>query len=89
VSIACIDHCKAFDSVAHSWLIKVIEIYKMQRTVLKVLLQLMGMWNTALLANNTEYGKWRTARWHNQPKDLVFSHETVLVLFNTISASLQ
>jgi hypothetical protein len=56
VSIAFTDDGKAFDSVAHSWLIKVREIYKIHPTVPKFVLQLVGMWSTTLLVNNTETG---------------------------------
>jgi len=56
VSIAFSDYGKAFDSVAHSWLIKVREIYKIHPTVPKFVLQLVGMWSTTLLVNNTEIG---------------------------------
>jgi len=56
VCIAFTDYGEAFDSVAHSWLIKVCEIYKIHPAVQKFVLQLVSMWITTLLVNNTETG---------------------------------
>ena len=46
--IAYIDYCKAFDSVPHSWLIRVLEIYKIDPLIINSLKQLMKKWTTTL-----------------------------------------
>jgi len=46
--IAYIDCRKAFDSVPHSWLIHVIQIYKIDPQIIKSLQQLMKKWTTTL-----------------------------------------
>jgi hypothetical protein len=46
--IAYIDYCKAFDSVPHSWLIHVLEIYKIDPLIINSLQQLMKKWTTTL-----------------------------------------
>jgi len=43
-----IDYCKAFDSVPHSWLIRVLEIYKINPVITNSLQQLMKKWTTTL-----------------------------------------
>lgn len=48
ISIAWIDYKKAFDSVPHSWLLKVMEIYKIDPSLINVLKSLMQTWRTSL-----------------------------------------
>ena len=51
LSTAWIDYQKAFDSVPHSWIIKVMEIYKMSPTVTKFVEQSMANWKTTMKLN--------------------------------------
>ena len=46
--IAYIDYRKAFDSVPHSWLIHVLQIYKIDPQIINSLQQLMKKWTTTL-----------------------------------------
>jgi len=46
--IAYIAYRKAFDSVPHTWLIRVLQIYRMGRQIIDSLQQLMKKWTTAL-----------------------------------------
>ena len=46
--IAYIDYRKAFDSVPHSWLIRVLEMYKIEPLIINSLQQLMKKWTTIL-----------------------------------------
>ena len=46
--IAYIDYRKAFDSVPHSWLIHVLQIYKIDPQIINSLQQLMKIWTTTL-----------------------------------------
>jgi len=46
--IVYIDYHKAFDSVPHSWLICVSEIYKIDTLIINSLQQLMMKWTTTL-----------------------------------------
>lgn len=48
LSVAWIDYRKAFDSVPHSWLIQVLEVYKIDEGVVGVLKHLMSSWKTSL-----------------------------------------
>ena len=43
-----IDYHKAFDSVSHSWLIHILQIYKIDSQIINSLQQLMKKWTTAL-----------------------------------------
>ncbi|XP_052744244.1 uncharacterized protein LOC128199309 [Bicyclus anynana] len=45
---AWIDYKKAFDSVPHSWLLRVLELYKIDCTVQDFLRSCMGQWSTIL-----------------------------------------
>jgi hypothetical protein len=46
--IAYIDYRKAFDSVPHSWLIRILEIHKIDPVIISSLQQLMKKWTTTL-----------------------------------------
>jgi hypothetical protein len=46
--MAYIDYHKAFDSVPHSWLVRVFEIYKIDSLVINSLQHLMKKWTTTL-----------------------------------------
>ncbi|CAB3260828.1 unnamed protein product [Arctia plantaginis] len=43
-----IDYKKAYDSVPHTWLLKVLELYKIDTTLCTFLKSCMGQWRTAL-----------------------------------------
>lgn len=53
ISIAWVDYRKAFDSVPHSWLLRVLEIYRVNPTIIKLLQLLMSQWRTSLRVNAT------------------------------------
>jgi hypothetical protein len=46
--IAYIDYRKAFDSVPHSWLMRVLEMYKIDPVIIDSLQQVMKKWTTTL-----------------------------------------
>lgn len=46
ISMAYIDYKKAFDSVPHDWLIKVLEIYRVNPTIIRLLTHAMTTWET-------------------------------------------
>lgn len=46
---AYIDYQKAFDSVSHSWLIRVLQVYKIHPSLVSLLRRLMSTWKTKLL----------------------------------------
>ncbi|XP_044766219.1 uncharacterized protein LOC123322341 [Coccinella septempunctata] len=48
IAVAWIDYQKAYDSVPHSWLIEILEIYKIERRVINTLKFLMNTWRTTL-----------------------------------------
>lgn len=54
ISVAWIDYKKAFDSVPHTWLIKVLEIHGIASQIIDLLKQLMNTWRTALLMHTRE-----------------------------------
>ncbi|XP_030765588.1 uncharacterized protein LOC115889668 [Sitophilus oryzae] len=51
---AFIDYKKAFDSVPHSWLLKVLQIYKIDHKIINMLQHLMSTWNTVLEINQNQ-----------------------------------
>jgi hypothetical protein len=53
---ALIDYKKAYDSVLHSWLIKILKIYKINLDLINFLSHVMTFWRTTfnLLINNTK-----------------------------------
>ncbi|XP_064214079.1 uncharacterized protein LOC135266755 [Tribolium castaneum] len=52
VSVAWLDYQKAFDSVPHSYLIDVLNIYKVNGKIVNFLQHCMKSWRTQLLVNN-------------------------------------
>lgn len=48
VSMAWIDYQKAYDSVPHSWLLEVLEIYKVDKQVIGLIKSLMKTWRTKI-----------------------------------------
>ena len=61
LSIAWIDYRKAFDTVPHSWIIKVMQMYKINRRIIEFTEQAMKKWTTSLTAcikgERIAYGK--------------------------------
>ena len=53
-STASIDYRKAFDSVPHSWILKVLDIYKVSPAIINFLKNSIKLWNTTLLLNHTK-----------------------------------
>lgn len=49
--ITYIDYQKAFDSIPHSWLIQVLEIYKINNTLINFLKNVMATWKTSINLN--------------------------------------
>lgn len=53
-AVAWIDYRKAYDSVPHSWLCKVLEIYKVDPKMRMVITKAMENWKTTLIVNTEE-----------------------------------
>ena len=53
LEMAYIDYKKAFDSVPHSWLLKILKIYKIDNTIISSIHKLMSNWNTKLCINSS------------------------------------
>lgn len=51
-----VDYRKAFDSVPHSWLQKVLELYKVAPQIRHALTTIMSKWETTLFLNNKALG---------------------------------
>lgn len=49
ISVAWVDYRKAFDSVPHSWLLKVLKIHDINGRIVNLLQFLMRTWRTSLL----------------------------------------
>lgn len=56
LSMAYIDYTKAFDSVPHDWLLKVLDIYKIDLKVKHLLSSMMNLWKTRLMVNGQQAG---------------------------------
>jgi hypothetical protein len=54
--MAYIDYSKAFDSVPHKWLLKVLEVYKVCPKIQNTLNILMTTWKTKLMLNGRDLG---------------------------------
>ena len=54
LSVAWIDYCKAFDSVPHSWIIRCLELYKVDDTLREFLKSQMSHWKTDITLNHSE-----------------------------------
>ncbi|XP_044766299.1 uncharacterized protein LOC123322418 [Coccinella septempunctata] len=59
LSMAWIDYKKAYDSIPHSWLKKVLRLYGVSETIINLLEHLMGTWRTRLHVN-TDRGDYTT-----------------------------
>lgn len=55
MSVAWIDYQKAFDSVPHSWLCRILEIYKIHPDICNTLKYLMRSWRTSLNVKGDSY----------------------------------
>lgn len=57
ISMAWIDYRKAYDSVPHSWLLQVLEIYKINKDIVNLLSILMSSWRTtiSITGRTTQY----------------------------------
>ncbi|XP_044760856.1 uncharacterized protein LOC123318302 [Coccinella septempunctata] len=55
ISVAWVDYKKAFDSVPHTWLIKVLKIYGVPETIIDLLKYLMKTWRTNLVVNTKNH----------------------------------
>lgn len=53
ISMSWIDYQKAYDSVPHSWLIEILDIYKIDPQVSSLLRHLMSTWRTTLSVKGT------------------------------------
>ena len=54
LSTAWIDYKKAFDSVPHDWIIKVLEIYKVSPVIINFIKTCMQTWQTTLILNHSQ-----------------------------------
>ena len=54
LSTAWIDYRKAFDSVPHTWILKVLQMYKMSPTIINFLTTSMKEWKTNLYLNHSK-----------------------------------
>ena len=54
LSIAWIDYRKAFDSLPHSWMLKVVDIYKVSLVTIDVFRSSVKLWNTNLFLNHAK-----------------------------------
>ncbi|XP_030747689.1 uncharacterized protein LOC115876144 [Sitophilus oryzae] len=52
-----IDYSKAFDSIPHNWLLKILDIYKISDNVKAMLTYIMKSWRITLKLNNKNIGK--------------------------------
>ena len=54
LSTAWIDYRKAFDSVPHTWTLKVLQMYKISTTIINFLTTSMKLWKTNLYLNHSK-----------------------------------
>ena len=54
LTVSYIDYKKAFDSVPHTWLMKVLEIYKISPTIRNLLSVLMAQWRTRIYLQSND-----------------------------------
>jgi hypothetical protein len=59
ISVGWVDYKKAFDSVPHSWLLQVLELYKIDPKVIELLITCMSSWRTTLHVR-TESSSYKT-----------------------------
>jgi hypothetical protein len=59
ISVGLVDYKKAFDSVPHSWLLRVLELYKIDTKVIELLITCMTSWRTTLHVR-TESSSYKT-----------------------------
>lgn len=52
-----IDYAKAFDSVPHNWLLKILEIYKISENIRSLLAHMIQSWVTTINAKNENLGE--------------------------------
>ena len=45
---------KAFDSVSHSWMIKCMQLYKINPQIIKLIEKAMELWNTTIILQHSE-----------------------------------
>ncbi|KAI5731448.1 hypothetical protein M8J77_010139 [Diaphorina citri] len=65
LSCCYVDYQKAYDSVPHAWLLKVLELYKVHPKIIKLLGNLMNTWRTAIhlqIENQTEQNNKRPGK---------------------------
>ena len=55
LSMAWIDYKKAYDSVPHSWIIKVMEVYHINPHIIQCISESMKLWNTTLTLTTDAY----------------------------------
>ncbi|CAH2099489.1 unnamed protein product [Euphydryas editha] len=55
LSMAWIDYQKAFDSVSHDWLIKVLDVYKCPSIIKRFLLMVMPSWPVSMTARGSQH----------------------------------
>ena len=57
LGMAWIDYKKAYDSVPHSWILKCLQIYKINPRLVSFIRRSMNNWKTTLTVNTTEIGQ--------------------------------
>lgn len=57
-----IDYSKAFDSVPHNWMLKVLQLYKIHPAVQNLLQYSMSAWETELTVNNISIERFKIRR---------------------------
>lgn len=62
MAMAWIDYRKAYDSVPHSWIIKCMDIYKVNQTIKEFIKRSMSKWETQLMCGKQEITKVKVKR---------------------------